>query len=581
MRERLKPYWLALPDIIKYQILTKVLLALWIFMLGSVTQALLASTGRVAVTSGDFTFLLSTWQGILIVLVGLISLFVYVDLDLNCKIILGRNIVTGEDISIWKSIKEGFTSIKGLFSVRGAVVALYIALIAPLLGIGVSISFTEGLYIPTFIASVIQSTPLYLVLVLIAVLAALCIGIGNLFILHGMVIDKLSAKDAGMQSRRLMKGNWKDYIRQNVLFIIVAGVLLFLIMFISLILPLALIQKASLTPEVTRALTILFVMLGSILSVLADLLVTPLYLLKMTQLFYSYKKGEPVEYAHRDQVSHPHYLAEIAIALLIAAALTAVIYTHFDSLFPVESDVQVIAHRGGGSEAAENTIAGFETAWKAGAYGSETDIQRTKDGHYVLNHDGTFRRVAGVDRKPEDMTLKEVRELSVDGEPVPTLEETLEACRGNITLFIELKGKTADRQMADDAVRIIREYGMEDQCVLISLKYELIDYIEMEYPQIQTGFLVFASVGDTSLLNCDYLGLEEESATADAIAAVHTQGKKALVWTANEEKSQRNFLCSSADGIITDNISQAVRIREELAGRSDFDRMIDRIKWLF
>ena len=40
------------------------------------------------------------------------------------------------------------------------------------------------------------------------------------------------------------------------------------------------------------------------------------------------------------------------------------------------------------------------------------------------------------------------------------------------------KGETADRQMADDTVKAVREYGMEDECVLISLKYELIDYIE-------------------------------------------------------------------------------------------------------
>ena len=50
-----------------------------------------------------------------------------------------------------------------------------------------------------------------------------------------------------------------------------------------------------------------------------------------------------------------------------------------------------------------------------------------------------------------------------------------------------------------------------------------------------------------------------------------------LVWTANEEKSQRHFLCSMADGIITDNISQAVRLLGELKERSDLQRMIDGI----
>ena len=131
--------------------------------------------------------------------------------------------------------------------------------------------------------------------------------------------------------------------------------------------------------------------------------------------------------------------------------------------------------------------------------------------------------------------------------------------------------------MADDAVKAVKEFDMVEECVLISLKYELIDYIERTYPEIQTGYLTFASFGDTAKLNCDYLGLEEESATSDAISAIHKQGKKALVWTANERKSQKHFLCSMVDGIITDNITQASELIGELRERSDLQRMVDGI----
>ena len=50
-------------------------------------------------------------------------------------------------------------------------------------------------------------------------------------------------------------------------------------------------------------------------------------------------------------------------------------------------------------------------------------------------------------------------------------------------LFTELKGKTADQKMADDAVSIVKQYHMEDEVVLISLKYDIIDYIESKYPE--------------------------------------------------------------------------------------------------
>ena len=113
--------------------------------------------------------------------------------------------------------------------------------------------------------------------------------------------------------------------------------------------------------------------------------------------------------------------------------------------------------------------------------------------------------------------------------------------------------------------------------MLISLDYHLIDYIETEYPEMETGFLSFVSYGDTALLNCDYLGLEEESASAELISSIHEQGKKVLIWTVNKKGSQRHFLCSDADALITDNVSQAMDVIEELNDRSDLRRILDRI----
>ena len=577
MPKKLLPYWQSLPYLLMYQIISKTLIGLWVYGLGALFRLLLKSAGRVAVTSGDFTFLFTSWQGILIILIALVSLFGYVALDLNTKIALSEDLLTGEKVSVWKSVLEGFASIKHFLCIRGILVVLYIALIAPLLGLGISISLTESLYIPTFITSVIASTPLYLVAVTLLVLVFLSVGIANLYLLHGVVLDRMTVREAGLQSKRLIHENWKDYLKQNILFMIVMAAVLCLVAAVVLILPLALVYALPFPENVRRVLTILFVTVGASLSSLTTLFATPFYIMKMTQLFFTYKEGKPFCYVERPKRKHPLTVPVLVLAGVALTVAVVVMNNQFDGLFPQGSEVKIVAHRGGGSEGAENTIAGLETAWEKGAYGSEIDIQRTKDGYYILNHDSDFRRVAGVKQKPEEMTLEEIRALSVDGEPVPTLEEALQASRGKGVLFVELKGETADRQMADDAVRMIREYGMEDECVLISLKYALIDYIEETYPDIQTGFLTFASFGDTARLNCDYLGLEEESATTKAINAIHEQGKKAIIWTANERKSQRHFFCSQADALITDNISQAASIEEELGNRTDLRRMVDRI----
>ena len=580
IKEKLRPFTQALPDILNYQIVTKALICIWLYLFSRFFNALLRSSGRVAVTSGDWKFLFTTWQGILILLLGIASLFVYVAFDLNSKIVLSRNLVTGQMVSLEESIKEGFFSIGKLINLRGLLVVLYIALIAPILGIGISISATEKLYIPTFISSVIESSVLYSALAGIAVLIFLALGVANLFILHGTVIDDLSVSEAGRQSRRFIRANWKDYVKQNVIFILLISGSLAGIAIICLFIPLKLVTLLPAGP-LSRLLTIFFVSAGTVVSVLADLFGIPLYLMKMTQLYYSYKQGS--EYAFREiKREKPFRYKQVGIALLIVIATAAmVMYIRFDHFFPPDTDVKVIAHRAGGNEGGENTLSGLDAAWAAGAYGSEIDIQRTKDGYYVLNHDSTFRRVAGDSRKPEEMTLREVKKLSVDGEPVPTFEEMLISSKGRMVLFTELKGHTADRKMADDAVELIRQYRMEEETVLISLKYDLIDYIETNYPEMQTGFLTFASFGKTAALNCDYLGLEEESATTDAIDAIHKEGKKALVWTANEKGSQKHFLCTDVDGLITDEVSQAVGLVRELEQRSDLDRMIDRIKTMF
>ncbi|MBQ3323065.1 MAG: glycerophosphoryl diester phosphodiesterase membrane domain-containing protein [Firmicutes bacterium] len=580
MPQKLKPYWQALPVIFNYQIITKALLGIWIYLLGRITQALLVSTGRVAITSGDFGFLFKTWQGYLILLVGLVSLFIYIAFDLNTKIVLSRKLVTGEEISIWKSMDEGFWSIKALLCPRGVIVALYIALIAPLLGFGVSVSLTEGLYVPTFIASVIADTPLYLILTSFAVLVFLSIGVANLFILHGIVIDKMSVKEASEQSGKLIHENWQDYLKQTMLFLIVIVAAIGIVAAVSIVLPQAIIAILPLPAGASRFLTIILILLGCTISMLASLCTTPFYLMKMTQLFYSYKKGEPQPYAEWETRKHPVALSAAAVAFILIIIGSFMMDRNFDQLFPLETKTQIVAHRGGGNEGAENTVAGIETAYAVGAYGSEIDIQRTKDGTYVLVHDGNFERVAGDNREPEDMTLEEIRTLSVDGQPVPTFEEALAASKGKIVLFTELKGDTADKQMADDAVRIIKENNMEAECVLVSLKYDLIDYIETKYPDIQTGFLLFASFGAIDKLHCDYLGVEEESATENAISAAHDQGKKLLVWTPNEKETQKHFLCSNADGLITDNVNQAVEIQKELTERSDLQRMVDCIMTL-
>lgn len=101
-----------------------------------------------------------------------------------------------------------------------------------------------------------------------------------------------------------------------------------------------------------------------------------------------------------------------------------------------------VAHRGLSSQAPENTVKAFELAGQAGFWGAECDVRMTSDEKFVINHDTTFKRMCGVDKRPEDMTLDEIKQLKIisgnnyskyksdsNATTVATLEEYLEVCK--------------------------------------------------------------------------------------------------------------------------------------------------------
>jgi glycerophosphoryl diester phosphodiesterase len=59
--QKAQPYIQALSKFFNYQIVTKAILSVWLFLLGRIFNILLKSSGRVAVTSGDWKFLFTTY----------------------------------------------------------------------------------------------------------------------------------------------------------------------------------------------------------------------------------------------------------------------------------------------------------------------------------------------------------------------------------------------------------------------------------------------------------------------------------------------------------------------------------------
>lgn len=121
-----------------------------------------------------------------------------------------------------------------------------------------------------------------------------------------------------------------------------------------------------------------------------------------------------------------------------------------------------IAHRGlhsGDGRVPENSLPAFRAALEGG-YGVEFDLHITRDGHVVVFHDDSLKRMCGVEGRLEDMTLEEVRRLRLLGsrETVPLFSELLELAAGRAPLIVELKTSERNEALCQAALKMLRAY---------------------------------------------------------------------------------------------------------------------------
>ena len=110
--------------------------------------------------------------------------------------------------------------------------------------------------------------------------------------------------------------------------------------------------------------------------------------------------------------------------------------------------VFVAMHRGDWRNYPENSRGAIESCIKLGADIVELDAHMTKDGHFVLNHDGSLDRTTNGKGRISDHTLAEIKQLKLragqGGKNAPlteynvlSLEEALEITRGKVLINID------------------------------------------------------------------------------------------------------------------------------------------------
>ncbi len=574
----------------KYQVVTKLFFSALIMpVFWLIAQFLMDSRGMSAVSNSQLVKFILSPQGVgfLLLVVILVALGILIEL---CGFITisAQLINQAEESSYIELLKFNFRQLPRMFEVGSLFLLVYILLLAPMTGAGFSLSFFDQVEIPNFIDSVIEDSLLYLSLYFVAIAVMIYFSVRWVFVFHFMVIAKMRPSQAMRASAKLIRRNFKRWLKEFFAVAVVLGGAIIVAVATWFILIVLLSEGMNFDSPASRIFLFFLLLAQHLVTLVFGLLIVPFEVHQFTIMFYEFvEKDEEFADLHRvyPQISAKakrSYLDRVlakkktwGVALLIVMILVAVPSgLFFEEILGEERQIEIVGHRGGGFGAPENTLAGIQFSIDNGAQWVEIDVQRSKDGFYILNHDQTFKRVAGVAEETTAMTLAQIRALQIGeaygkayrDERVPTLEEVLDYCKDKIGIKIELKGKSADVQMVRDVIAMVAARKMENQVILISLDYNLIEQIEDLHPEMQTGFIFFLAVGKIGTIRADYLILEEREAKNKTLFKIRQAGKKIVVWTVNTPEGMLALLDKDIDAVITDDV---VMVRDVLAEQAE------------
>lgn len=226
----------------------------------------------------------------------------------------------------------------------------------------------------------------------------------------------------------------------------------------------------------------------------------------------------------------------------------------------------VVGHRGAKGRKPENTVSAIEYALKVGADVVEVDVRQTKDGELILLHDRDFKRLTGRAFIPSKLSYRFIKEnITIDGEPVATLEDALKAVDGKAGLFIEIK----EPETTEKVVETVISHNAEKWVCFISFYEEALIKVKEIDLQLKTGLIYMKPPGkiyQAKEIKCELVLPLYRLATEKAVNFAHRLKLKVVSWVINDYETAKLMHSRDVDAVASDYPDLAVKWRERLKG---------------
>ena len=233
---------------------------------------------------------------------------------------------------------------------------------------------------------------------------------------------------------------------------------------------------------------------------------------------------------------------------------------------------RLVAHRGGGSLAPENTLAAIRMGQSLGFRAHEFDVKLTADDVAVLLHDETLERTTNGRGRAADLPWAKLKALDAGswhseafrGEAPPSFEDAARLLLSKGTMaHIEIKPTPGfDRETGRQVALAARELwkGAATPPLFSSFSFEALMAARDVAPEIGRGWLIkeFSEADWKRLeaLDATSLHTSYKTITAERIGEIRERGYRVMLYTVNEVAVAEKLLEAGADGLFTDNLRE-------------------------
>ena len=221
-----------------------------------------------------------------------------------------------------------------------------------------------------------------------------------------------------------------------------------------------------------------------------------------------------------------------------------------------------ISHRGvSDKNGVQNTIPALKKTAKLHPDYVEIDLHETKDNQFVVMHDENLKKLAGINKTPKDLTLKQLTRITLHENghqaKIASFDQYLKAAQKlNQKLLVEVKTTPNDSQKM--LQNFNKKYGkliIKRKYQVQSLDYRVVDRLHQLNPKL---FVLYIQPYNFTYPQsvADGYSMEYSTLNNDFIWQTQLQHKLVYAWTVNSPQMMMKMMYDNANGIITDRLAE-------------------------